>query len=221
MSKNIFCIVGESGSGKSYYINSITMDNIFMKKAKLNPLIYGTTRPKRDDEKDGVDYNFISMEEFENIPKDKLVEFRTYNTINGKKYYFTKSEYIENKKNNLICTASLYQYESYRNWINIENIKHPGKYNLYLIILNARVRNRLTRILERRCKTDNDIYEACRRIVEERAEFDQVKSRVPEVMDPLSYDTVLYINTDNISDEFNKANLEKIKQFIISKNTSK
>ena len=218
MSKNIFCIVGESGSGKSYYNNSIILDNKFMKKVKLEPLTYGTTREARENEVNGIDYNFITKEEYKNIPKEDLIEFRTYNTINGKVYYFTKTDYIKNKNCNLICTSSLYQYESYRNWVNIENIKKKDSYNLYLIILKASVKNRLTRILDRRCKTDNDIYEACRRIVEEKAEFDSVKSRVPELIDPLSYDTVLLINTNDISVESNKNNLEKIRQFIISKN---
>jgi guanylate kinase len=219
--KNIFCIVGESGSGKTYYNNSIILDNRFMKKAKLEPLIYGTTRDPRPEEKNGVDYNFISVKEYEDIPKEQLIEFRTYSTIDGKKHYFTLTKYIEeSKKDNLICTASLYQYESYRNWISTENIKHPNSYALYLIVLNANVKNRLYRILDKRCKNDKDVYEACRRIVEERAEFDQVKKRVPELMDPMSYNTVLFIDTNNISSEKNKENLDKIKQFIISK-TSK
>lgn len=216
--KNIFCIIGRSGAGKSFYTNEIINDKKFLKKAKLEPLVYGTTRAKRSNEKDGVDYNFITEEAFEKIPKDKLIEFRTYSTINGKNHYFTKTDYIENKHNNLICTSSLYQYESYRNWVNLQNIKKPNSYKLYLIILDASVKNRLLRIIDRRCKTDNDIYEACRRIVEERAEFDQVSHRVPELMEPMGYNTVLYINTDNISDESNKANLNKIKEFILSKN---
>jgi hypothetical protein len=96
--KNIFCIVGESGSGKTYYGNSIILDNKFMKKAKLNPLIYGTTRTPRKDEKDGLDYNFISIEEYNNIPIEELIETRTYNTIDGSKHYFTKRDYIEKSK---------------------------------------------------------------------------------------------------------------------------
>ena len=220
MSKNIFCIVGESGSGKSYYFNSITLDKKFMRQAKLEPLIYGTTRAPRSGEKDGIDYNFITIEEYNKIPSDKLIEFRSYNTINGKKFYFTKSDYIENKKHNLICTASLYQYESYRNWVANENIKKPESYNLYLIILSANVKERLLRIINRRCETDDDIYEACRRVVEERAEFNTVKSRVPELMELLSYNTVLCINTNDISNESNLANINKIRMFIMSK-TSK
>ena len=216
--KNIFCIVGRSGAGKTYYSNSIMLDNKFMKKAKIEPLVYGTTRPPRPNEVDNVDYNFISVEEFNKIPKDKMIEFRSYSTINGTKHYFTLTDYIEEKKNNLICTSSLYQYESYRNWVNIQNLKNPNSYKLFLIILDASVKNRLFRIVERRCNNDADIYEACRRIVEERAEFDQVSSRVPELMDPMSYNTVLYINTDDISNENNLSNLNKIKEFILSKN---
>ena len=218
MTKNIFCIVGESGSGKSFYFNSIILDKKFMKIGKLEPLIYGTTRQPRSTERDEVDYNFITEEEYNNIAREDLIESRSYHTINGKKYYFTKRDYIEKKKRNLICTASLYQYESYRNWIANENIRKPGTYNLYLIILVANVKERLLRIVNRRCETDEHIYEACRRIVEERAEFDQVKARVPELIDPLSYSSVLYVNTNDISQESNLSNLNKIKQFIVSKN---
>lgn len=218
MTKNIFCIVGESGAGKTFYTNALMSDHGFLRKSKISFLIYGTTREPRSGEKDGVDYNFVTLEEFNNIPKDKLIEFRTYNTITGKKHYFTKTDYIESGKSHLLCTASLYQYESYRNWINLENIKSPGKYNLYLIIFSADVRNRLLRIIKNRCKSDNEVYEACRRIVEERAEFDQVKSRVPELMDPISYNSVLLVDTNSISAETKEENLEKIKQFIISKN---
>ena len=215
---NIFCIVGRSGAGKSYYYNSITLDSKFMKKAKLEPLVYGTTRPPRSGEKDGIDYNFMSVEDYNKINKNKLIEFRSYNRIDGTVYYFTLTDYIASKSQNLICTASLFQYESYRNWVNIENIKNPNSYKLYLIILDANVKNRLFRIVERRCKNDADIYEACRRIVEENAEFSQVSSRVPELIDPMSYNTVVYINTDNISNDNNLYNLNKIKDFILLKN---
>lgn len=220
MGKSIFCIVGETGSGKSFYNNSIVLDKKFMKAARLEPLIYGTTREPRATEVDGLDYNFVTQEEYDSIDQNDLIESRSYYTMNGKKYYFTRRDYITNKKKNLICTSSLYQYESYRNWVANENIKRPGSYNLYLIILYANVKERLTRIINRRCDTDDQVYEACRRIVEEKAEFDQVKARIPELTDYLSYNTVLYINTNDITQENNLINLNKIKQFIVSK-TSK
>ena len=151
MGKSIFCIVGETGSGKSFYNNSIVLDKKFMKAARLEPLIYGTTREPRATEVDGLDYNFVTQEEYDSIDQNDLIESRSYYTMNGKKYYFTRRDYINNKKKNLICSSSLYQYESYRNWVANENIKRPGSYNLYLIILYANVKERLTRIISRRC----------------------------------------------------------------------
>lgn len=218
--KNIFCIVGASGAGKSYYYSSITLDTKFMKKAKAEPLVYGTTRPPREGEKDGIDYNFVSLEEYKNIDKNRFLEFRSYNRMDGVVYYFTLEDYITKGDKNLICTSSLFQYESYRNWINLENLRNPNSYGLYLIILDANIKNRLCRTVNNRCKSNNDIYEACRRVVEERAELDTVRARVPELMDPMSYNTVLFIDTNDISKESNFNNLNKIKNFILSK-TSK
>ena len=221
MEKNIYCIVGKSGSGKSYYMNAISSDTKFMKKANLAPLVYGTTRDKRVNEVDGVDYNFITEEEYKAIPSSKLIESRSYNTITGKKYYFTKSDYIENAKANLICTASLYQYEYYRSWINLKNLTASKStvnepiYNLHLIIIETELRNRLERILQNRCNTETDIYEACRRIVEERAEFTSVEERVPEFKDPFTYKQVIIIDNNDISEINTVANLEKIKKFIL------
>ena len=77
MSKNIFCIVGESGSGKSFYNNSIILDKKFMKLAKLEPLIYGTTRLPRSDEVNGVDYNFVTQAEYDAISPEDLIESRS------------------------------------------------------------------------------------------------------------------------------------------------
>jgi hypothetical protein len=140
--------------------------------------------------------------------------------MDGVVYYFTLEDYITKGDKNLICTSSLFQYESYRNWINLENLRNPNSYGLYLIILDANIKNRLCRTVNNRCKSNNDIYEACRRVVEERAELDTVRARVPELMDPMSYNTVLFIDTNDISKESNFNNLNKIKNFILSK-TSK
>ena len=219
MNKNIFCIVGKSGAGKSYYIDSIRSDSKFMKQANLSPLVYGTTREKRAGEKDGIDYNFVTEEQYKNINPNNLIETRTYGTISGIKYYFTKSDYIKNPKSNLICTSSLYQYESYRNWTNLENLTNKSnsideKYILNIIIINSELKTRLKRIIDR-STTDKEIYEGCRRVVEEKSEFESVESRVPELMDPMIYPQVLIIDNNDFANTEN--NLIKIKEFILSK----
>lgn len=59
----IYIIVGHSGSGKSTIANALT--NIGIKK-----IITYTTRPPRSSEINGVDYNFISLEEFKKLDED-------------------------------------------------------------------------------------------------------------------------------------------------------
>ena len=218
--KNIFCIVGRVGSGKSYFFNSIIKDQKFMKKTNLSILTYGTTRDKKEYEEDGEEYIFISEEDFEKIPKEDLVESRTYGTLTNEiNKYFTKKEYIQLPDTNLICISSLYQYESYRNWINIQNLSSNQKYHykLFLIIIEASAKDRINRALKNKCKGTNDIYEICRRFVEEKAEYEIVSKRVPELYDPMAYPEVLYINNDDSMIENTNFNLERIKTFILNK----
>jgi guanylate kinase len=68
----IYVITGPSGVGKTEIGKSI-LNN---KELELKKAITCTTRSKRKGEKDGVDYFFLTKEEFiENIKKDKMFEF--------------------------------------------------------------------------------------------------------------------------------------------------
>ena len=82
-------ISGASASGKT------EVARIICKKYGLNRVITVTTREKRVGEQDGVDYFFVSKEQFkELIKEDKLVEYTLYNN----NYYGSpKSEILDNK----------------------------------------------------------------------------------------------------------------------------
>lgn len=64
-------VSGPSGCGKS------TLDQLLIKNRKnITMSISDTTRKIRSGEKDGIDYNFISKEEFlDNIDNDKYLEY--------------------------------------------------------------------------------------------------------------------------------------------------
>ena len=75
----IVILIGKSASGK---------DTIARKLVEVGPkgfftkLVGTTTRPIRENERDGVDYNFISKDEFlQLINNDMLLEYRAYNTL--------------------------------------------------------------------------------------------------------------------------------------------
>ncbi|HCB11394.1 MAG TPA: guanylate kinase [Cyanobacteria bacterium UBA11991] len=89
MNKKLFVISGFSGVGKGTVINR------FMQKHKDFVLsVSCTTRKPRPGETDGVNYFFLSNEEFEkNIRENKFLEYAKF----AEHYYGTKKKYIEEK----------------------------------------------------------------------------------------------------------------------------
>ena len=75
----ILTIIGKSASGKDTILkelkNLVAEVDIFN---KFNFVIKNTTRPKRDNEVDGVDYHFITDDEF----TDKLLNKNDEDDIN-------------------------------------------------------------------------------------------------------------------------------------------
>lgn len=71
MKGKIFVITGTSGSGKSTLASAV-LEDYEMNIAKVTTC---TTRDPRGEERNGIDYNFLSRAEFENfIEKDALFE---------------------------------------------------------------------------------------------------------------------------------------------------
>ena len=86
----LIVVSGPSGCGKS------TLNQLLLNKRKnIVMSISDTTRKPRGEEKDGVDYNFISPEQFkENIKNDKYLE---YAMVYTDKYYGTPEDFLNKK----------------------------------------------------------------------------------------------------------------------------
>ncbi len=84
MSKNLIAISAPSGTGKTTLCRSLQKLD-----ASLNFSVSCTTRPKRQYEKEGFDYSFISEEDFRN--KITLHEFIEYEEVHGYLYGTLKS----------------------------------------------------------------------------------------------------------------------------------
>jgi guanylate kinase len=91
-------ISSPSGGGKDSVINALL--KIMPNSARF---VTTTSRPPRPGNKDGVDYHFISKEQFENGIKNN--EFLEYN-IYSSNYYGTEKKHLENdlKKHDLVFT---------------------------------------------------------------------------------------------------------------------
>ena len=86
----LIVVSGPSGCGKST-VNKMLIDS----RKNIIMSVSDTTRAKRNGEINGVDYNYITKEEFEkNIESDKYLE---YAKVHSNKYYGTPSDFVNKK----------------------------------------------------------------------------------------------------------------------------
>ena len=211
---NIFCFVSNIINGQTNYIDSILSDKKFVRKTQLSKLVYGTTRK---DYQNNKEFYYVPLKEYNDVTQnDDLVEFRSYYIIpDGDVYFFTKkSDIVNAKTNNLICICTPYQYENYRTWCSLENIKRINSYNLNLVIINADMKSVFEEQLAK-TKTRLEILELCRQVMQDDAEFEDAKKRFPEFIDPMSCSNVCMVSDFKSDIAGFNANLEKIKGFIL------
>lgn len=83
-------IIGKSASGKTTIVNEL------VNKYGFKKIVETTTRPFRDGEKQGVDYNFVTSYEFrKKIEENYFTEWKSYTTTHGVWYYGVSSEELE------------------------------------------------------------------------------------------------------------------------------
>ena len=81
----IYYVMGKSASGKDTIFNRLHDECPRTKK-----IITYTTRPKRSEDVEGVSYHFVDESVIEDYRRQgKLIEMRTYNTVQGRWTYAT------------------------------------------------------------------------------------------------------------------------------------
>ena len=112
----IITLSGITGSGKSYYKNFI-VENV-----KAENIVIYTTRKKREKEINGVDKNFVTQKQYEELEK-KQEFFASYDFL-GEKYGYGKKYINENK-----LSVTELHYE----WIKEFKEKAGNVYSIYII----------------------------------------------------------------------------------------
>ena len=80
-------LMGKSASGKDYYLKQFLSQE---ENRGYQRVVTYTTRPKRTNEVNGIDYNFIDKEEFITLLElGYIIEYRKYKTNKGIWYYGT------------------------------------------------------------------------------------------------------------------------------------
>lgn len=161
---NFFYIMGKSSSGKDTIYKRIK-DQI-----DINTYILYTTRPIRKGEKEGVDYHYISNEKMEELIKaGKVLESRTYQTVNGPWIYATVADEQLEQEGDIITVGTL---ESYRDIKEYYKDKTDTKLIPIYIFIDEQERRK--RAIEREEKQTNPNYaEVERRIKADNIDFSE------------------------------------------------
>lgn len=158
----IFCLMGKSNSGKDTIFKELMSDS----DLELKPIISYTTRPIRSTETNGIEYYFINEDILaEYREKNKIIEERKYDTVNGPWHYCTIDDgQINLKDNNYLLIVTL---EAYRN-IKI----HFGEESVFPFYIDLDDGIRLERALKREREQKNPNYdELCRRFLADNNDF--------------------------------------------------
>lgn len=148
----IVALMGESGSGKDTILHNI------MEKypSYFNEIISCTTRPPREGEKDGVNYHFLSIDEFtKKVLNGDMLEATEFNDW----HYGTDRESLTIDKINIGV-------------FNPEGVRCLQEYNnieLYVFYVRAAGKQRLLRQLNR--EEDPDVDEIVRRYKTDTQDF--------------------------------------------------
>jgi len=155
----VIAVSGPSGAGKSTIVKIIL---------KLYPDIVfsvsATTRPKRENESDGVEYFFISVDKFKNkINKGKFVEWQKFYDY----YYGTVNSFIID---NINSGKSVLLEIDVKGALSIKRI-YPESHLIYIMppsyeVLVSRLRNRQT-------ETEEDFQKRIERAKMELSHKDQ------------------------------------------------
>lgn len=164
----LFVLMGKSASGKDTIYKRLMEEECL----SLKTIVPYTTRPIRQEEKEGVEYHFVSLEKFEKMKEDKLViESRDYQTIHGIWSYFTAydGQFSDGEKEqNYLMINTLEGYEQIRNFFGEEKVVP-----LYIYVEDG---IRLTRALKRERRQKVPKYaEMCRRFLADESDFSEEK----------------------------------------------
>ncbi|MCR5507089.1 MAG: guanylate kinase [Lachnospiraceae bacterium] len=169
----IFYLIGKSSTGKD------TIYKRLMSRfpGKLKSVVMYTTRPKRDGEKDGVTYNFVTEEKYLEL-KDKgdIIEERTYDTVHGLWRYFTvKDPGMDEGNGYYIISGVLKSYVGTKEYF--------GDNRVLPIYIEVEDGERLTRALKREKKPGNHRYaEMCRRFLSDTDDFSEEKLKAAGIV---------------------------------------
>jgi guanylate kinase len=158
--------MGKSASGKdTIYKRLLACESLDLKK-----IVTYTTRPIRTSEKEGVEYHFVTEEDFFRLQgENKVIEFRVYHTVLGDWTYFMAADgQIKPEQLDYLLLNTLEGYESIKSYY--------GEDRVVPIYIEVEDGLRLHRAVERERQQKEPKYaELCRRYLADELDFSKEK----------------------------------------------
>lgn len=169
----IFCIMGKSSSGKDTIFRLLSEENNY----GLKEVIGYTTRPKRINETNGIEYYFINEENLNKWQNaGKVIETRCYNTIYGKWYYST----IDDGQIDILSGENYITISTLESFISMKS--YYGNKNVLPIYIDIDNGLRLQRALDREKEQLEPKYEElCRRFLADSKDFSEENLEKAEI----------------------------------------
>ncbi len=174
-------ISGPSGIGKTYIMNKLLSNNQYNFKRVMST----TTRPKRERESNNVEYEFVSIKEYDAMEKDD--KFLISNTFYGAKYGFRRDAFKNVSDSGFTPLALVYIFI-------IDQIK-PLFESSFSIFLYPKDINFLYYRMKKRGDKADDIED---RMIAAKAEIEYFKGSRPNESGYSLYDTSYEVWNDDI-----------------------
>lgn len=155
-------ICGKSGSGKDFLLRGLVKMGI-----KYEPKI--TTRPKRELESQGVEYNFISTDEFKILNESNKIKTYQHFVISGSDWYYSITK--DNFDNNQVFIMTPHE---------ISMLTSEDRKKCFVVYLDIDQETRRKRIARRNDNNDS----INRRIIADEEDFKDFRDYDLKVGDP-------------------------------------
>lgn len=183
----ILVLLGESGSGKT------TLQKYISDKVNMKPIVSVTTRPKRKGEKNGIDYWFITQDEYnQKLNNKEFIEAAIYNNWC---YGVTKNEIADNKT----FVSTPHGLRTLKKYIKNNNLEN--KLKIISVYLKVDRVSRLISLLSR--DGEKNIEESIRRNQTDVGQYDGIEDECDIIIDNREYRLSVETIANQISHEIN------------------
>lgn len=153
---NLVCLIGESGSGKDTVLKKV-LEGCKTHNLKFNKVVGCTTRPMRENEVDGINYHYLTIDQFsDKVINGDMIEATNFNDW----FYGTEMSALKDDKVNIgiFNPQSIYDI-----------IETTGNIKLWVYYIEASGKTRLLRQLNR--EKNPDVEEILRRYHADEDDF--------------------------------------------------